>query len=130
MIARLWLQHLCSITLVRILEGFVTGQPTALHCIGARCLEDSFAPAQPDSQPFCLQGKSRPASCTVTFPTLPDVPLSHAAQETGPGGKEAGMAPPHVQGFPGDSRHDGGMSLPSTGHAGWWQGQTRLAPCC
>lgn len=75
-------------------------------------LGDAFTPAQPDSHPFCPQGKSRPPGCTVTFPTPPDVPPSRAAQGTSPGGKEAETAPPQVQGCPGDSRHDSGMSSP------------------
>lgn len=84
--------------------GFAAGHPRALHYIGVCCLKDAFTPAQPDSCPFCLQGESRPAGCTVTFHTPPDVPLSRAAQGIGREGKEAETAPPKAraaQGTPG-----------------------------
>lgn len=129
MVAHLWLQHLCPITLVRILgRGVAAEQLSALHCTGARCLEGAFAPAQPDSHPFCLQGKSRPAGCTVNFPTPPDVPPSHTEQEIGPGGKEAGMALMHVQSCPGVSRCDSGMSPHSPAQVTLAGGKAQVRP--
>ena len=130
MIACLWLRRLCSITLVRIWGGLPLGG--RVPCIASGCVVRRMLSPRRCLTPVPFVRRARAARPAAPLPSRRRQMCLRVALRRGPalGVRRQERPPPQVWGCPGDSRHDGGMSLPGMGHTGWWQGQARPAPCC